>query len=141
MSSRRSLSPATVTADGLLIAATDTRRPNSSSIFPSIVPHQRFGVEADGEHPALPAGALLESASVVDHLDRLLEGEQTGEMVGGHFTGAVADHGIGSYPELLRAARPVRSEWRSWPVARSPSPPCENGSHRVGARRARDQSV
>ena len=94
MSSRRSLSPAMVTADGLLIAATDTRRPNSSRALSVDRLHQRFGVEADGEHPALSAGALLESASVVDHLDRLLEGEQTGEMVRGHFTGAVPDHGV-----------------------------------------------
>ena len=93
ISSRRSPSPATVTADGLLIAATETRRPNSSSACPVDRPHQRFGVEADGEHPALSARALLESASVVDHLDRLLEGEQTGQMVSGHFTGAVADPG------------------------------------------------
>ena len=37
---------------------------------------------------------------MVDHLNRLLEGEQTGEMVSGHFTGAVADYGIWTYPEL-----------------------------------------
>ena len=61
-------------------------------------PHQRFGVEADGEHAALSAGALLEAASVIDHLDRLLEGEQSGEMMSGHFTCAVADYGVGCIP-------------------------------------------
>ena len=37
---------------------------------------------------------------MVDHLDRLLEGEQTGQVVSGHFTGAVADYGIWTDPEL-----------------------------------------
>ena len=64
--------------------------------------HERFGVEADGEHAALSAGALLQAASVVDDLDGLLEGEETGEIVGGHFACAVADHGVRGYPELLQ---------------------------------------
>ncbi len=38
---------------------------------------------------------------MVDHLDRLLEGEQTGQVMSGHFTCAVADYGIRPYAELL----------------------------------------
>ena len=30
-----------------------------------------------------------------NHLNGLLKGEDTGEIVGGHFTGAVSDHRIG----------------------------------------------
>ena len=44
----------------------------------------------------MPARALLEPTPVVDDLDCLLEGEQTGQMVSGHLTGAVPDHGVGS---------------------------------------------
>ena len=93
-----------VAGDGHRRRAVDRshRDPPSELIerLPADRPQQRFDVQADGEHPALSARALLESASVVDHLDRLLEGEQTGQMVSGHFTGAVADYGIWIYPEL-----------------------------------------
>ena len=62
--------------------------------------HQPLGAEADGEHASQSRGALLQSAPVVDHLYGLLEGQQTGEMVGGDLTGAVSDHGIGRDAEL-----------------------------------------
>ena len=94
-----------VAGDGHRRRAVDRshRHPSSELVehLPTDRLHQRFGVEADGEHPALPTGALLESAPVVDHLDRLLEGEQTGQMMGGDFACAVADYGIRSYAELL----------------------------------------
>ena len=78
---------------------------------------------------------------MVDHLDRLLEGEQTGQVMRGHFAGAVADNGIRSDPELRELLGQARPGWRSWPVARSPSPPCEIllSSRRSSSRS--DQSV
>ena len=35
-------------------------------------------------------------------MDRLLEGEDSGEIMGGHFAGAVADHRVRGDPELLQ---------------------------------------
>ena len=61
---------------------------------------QRLGVEPDGEHPAQAGGALLQSAAVVDHLDRLLEREQTRQVVGSDFPGTVPDHGVRTKTEL-----------------------------------------
>ena len=85
-----------VTADGLLIAAIDTRRPNSSSVFSSTVAMSVSASRPTASMRPMPAGALLQAAAVVDHPHGLLEGQQTGQMVGGHFAGAVADHRVGA---------------------------------------------
>ena len=100
--SRASLSPATVTADGLLIAAIDIRCPMSSSVSGIDGLHEQLGAEADCEHASESGCALLQATSVVDHVDRLLEGEDTGQIVGSHFAGAVADDGVGVDATLLQ---------------------------------------
>ena len=125
-----------VTADGLLIAAIETSLPDVIVRSGIDRLHERLGAEADREHAAQSAGALLQATSVIDHVNRLLEGEDTGEIMCGHFAGTVADHRVGVDAELLEAARRVLSGWRSWRVARPLFRPCEIGLHRREVRRS-----
>ena len=129
------MSPATVTADGLLMAATESRRPNSPSVVSSSIRIRGVGVEADGEHPALPARPLLQSAAVIDHLDGLFESEQTrgGARPPHRRCGRSRRPGVSRNPRVVRPARPG---WRSWPVGRTRSAPYGTRPRRGGARRS-----